>query len=205
MKKLLLVLLMLFVPMAAFADEAPQQSQTKAVDMCANAEQTIKNLNLSQTQADTLRQACTISNPTPETSTWSSNVKTISTAIGLAISDTAKQLNVTVNDFVKSPAGIITVSIIVAKMFGAGILRFISLSVVWLILTWLLIFMLKRCLDYHVERTPVKVLWGLWTRMRITKREYTSFGDISSDAGITLFISAAAYFVGSLLIWCNMF
>ena len=204
MKKILLIFMLLFVPMFAYADDVPQQT-TKQVDMCANAEQTIKNLNLSQTQADTLRQACTISHPTAETSTWSSNVQTISQAIGLAISDTAKQLNITVNDFVKSPAGIITVAIIVAKMFGSGIIRFVALNALWWSLLWVYLFFVKRAFNYAVERAPAPILWGLWTRMKISKRTYISINNFDENSGWLLFLSSAAFLISTLIIWVNMF
>ena len=58
-------------------------------------------------------------------------------SIGLAIGETAKQLNVEVNSFIKTPAGIITVALISYKIAGHDILRIILGIPLWCVITFI--------------------------------------------------------------------
>lgn len=60
------------------------------------------------------------------TTEWGQLAKDIAEAIGIA----AKGVNLAVNDFIASPAGVLTVLFIVIKMMGMSILKFSFLTVV---------------------------------------------------------------------------
>jgi hypothetical protein len=95
---------------------------------------------------------------------------------GSAIGQTAKELGVAVNDFLRTPAGILlTVYLFWSKLGG------ILIGIPFVMLVWTAFFMIWN----RYRRTPTAfeyrpVLFGLWQKQVVTDYDYTDAGDVVS-------------------------
>jgi hypothetical protein len=201
MKKMFVFMLLMMVSTLAFGQTSPSASP----NYCADVGQAAKTLNLTQDQTNKLQDQCNKAGEITASAVFTDKVKAIGEGIGLAIGETAKQLNVAANDFIKSPAGIITVSIIVAKMFGGAIIQFICLGLIWLVFTKLYVWIVRRVFDYKVEYTITPVLFGLWQRKKALNTTYKSLEDFEDGNYGVLALTSLTYAGASALCICNMF
>lgn len=118
-------------PTLTWAEDQPPPSQTQVqVDL--------KDLNPTE-QAAVLaaikaHEGSPITNITPQAAhAWAG----IGKEIGSAFGETAKALNISVNDFIKTPAGVLTVWTIFLYLFGHTLWSIIGGSIAWIALTWL--------------------------------------------------------------------
>ena len=199
MKKILFALSLMLFCTLAMADPV------KVNDQCANIEATTKALSLSQDQVTALHQQCNTVADLSANSEWTEKVKAIGEGIGIAVGSTAKQLNVAANDFIRSPAGVITVGIIVAKMFGAVIMKFIFLGIIWLIFTRLYLWFVQRIFDCKKEYAVTPVLFGLWQRKKILNVTYKNISDFEDGDYGMLALFSIAYLMVSVICIVNMF
>jgi hypothetical protein len=63
-------------------------------------------------------------------------------SVGLAFAECAKQLNVEVNSFIRTPAGMITVALITYKIAGKDLIRIVLGVPLWIVITSLIIWSL---------------------------------------------------------------
>lgn len=120
---------------------------------------------------------------TPERITgWAQVAEGFANAMGAA----AKQLNISVNDFIKTPAGMITIGVILWKVIGVSILKFIAMFFVFLVAKAVLKTIWK------VGSTPVerKFAWWTWTK---NKPVYCTWREAADTlCGMSFLILAAA-------------
>lgn len=96
---------------------------------------------------------------TPEKVTgWAQVAEGFANAMGAA----ARQLNVSVNEFIKTPAGLITIGVILWKVIGVSILKLLAMYAVFALCLGVLRTMWK------VGSTPVEksLFWAKWTKQK---------------------------------------
>jgi hypothetical protein len=177
-----LLLLALLLPITAVAD--PQ-----GVDPCQLNQVDLAKFNLDSHQLSNLTADCA-SKKLPANDTMSSvkavaehsseiseAAKGIAEAIGIA----AKELGIAVNDFLKSPAGTLTVALIIAKFFGTKIIGLLLLPFYAVIL----VNIHRRIMPKSYEFEHVPVLWGAFTRRKVKKLLATKWSDLP-DSGVYL-------------------
>lgn len=91
---------------------------------------------------------------------WAQVAEGFANAMGAA----AKQLNVSVNEFITTPAGMITIGVILWKVIGTSILKLLAMYAVFLVCKRILQAMWK---DGSVEVSR-KFLWWTWTAQKAT-------------------------------------
>lgn len=188
-RKFFLIVLLL-LPLSAFA----QQS----FDPCSLNPADLARLNMTQSQLANLTADCagkgrssggdslsSVKAVAEHSSEIGEAAKGIAQAIGIA----AKELGIAVNDFLKSPAGTLTVAFIFAKFFGAKILGLLLLPLYTLVArgAW------QRAMIYSAEYTYEPVLWGLFKRRRIASIKRTAWRDMGDSQVLLIFGIGIAY------------
>lgn len=112
--------------------------------------------------------------------TWGTQAATAAEGFAKALGIAAKELNVTINDFLKSDAGKLTAMLIIWKVAGAAIMHalygFIYLAIGLIMLR----VMYTRLFTDRYEVVQYSRLWGMWSgthAVRIPK----SFGQMKAD------------------------
>lgn len=96
---------------------------------------------------------------TPERVTgWAQVAEGFANAIGAA----ARQLNISVNEFITTPAGLITVGVILWKVIGVSVLKLLAMYFVF-VLCMSLLKAMWRVGSEPVERS---FLWWKWTKQK---------------------------------------
>lgn len=115
-----------------------------------------ETLRLEQINKKVLEKAAEESAPliTPERVTgWAQVAEGFANAMGAA----AKQLNISVNEFIKTPAGLITIGVILWKVIGVSILKFLAMYAVFVLCKSILQVM------WRVGSVPVTRTFAWWT------------------------------------------
>lgn len=174
MKRILIVVAMLFSSMA-FA--GPYQtcdiSNTGLPDSVVQKLKTdCESLRLEQLNKKALDKVAEDNAPviTPERITgWTQVAEGFANAMGAA----AKQLNVSVNDFIKTPAGLITIGVILWKVIGVSILK---LGAMYLVFRMILA-IIRGIWKIGSEEVSRKFLWWSWTSTKPTYSTWANSND----------------------------
>lgn len=184
----------LFLLLAVFAAVLmPFAAHAQTVDTRGLTESQVAELN---SQAAQIRDGA--QTPQAQAEKISTYVE-IGKGIGAGIGSAAKELNVAVNDFAKTPVGQVTMALIVWKVAGAKIIGII-IGLLWCIFgfaTWLYAFN-KVCFpkDIHEE-------FDKETGKRLSRRVVQS--DLDSDSLVGYRFFFAVFFFAILGIACMMF
>lgn len=205
MKRFLLSMAFLVVAAPVFADNAP----TLTADQCKNFSTVSAAIGgMTDSQIAKMKAVCdpksdSIKIEDVKISELGDSAKNIGLAIGLAIGETAKQLNVAANDFVKSPAGMITVGIIIAKLFAGPVFKFFICILGLIIASKIYFFMISRIFSkkYVYESKPV--LWGLYNKRIKLDTTYTKFDDLDGDSQAVIICGTIAYTIIAIVFLCN--
>jgi len=111
--------------------------------------------------------------------------------IGKAFGSCAKELNVQVNDFITTPAGLITITIIGWKTIGRDMVHF-GFGMVWLILG---LYLWYRCGYVPLTHQNIEYGQGFWL-FRSRKVVYRSFEDMH-DGHVSLVVVFLLVIVGA--------
>lgn len=121
--------------------------------------------------------------------------KEFASSLGVA----AKELGIAANEFLNTPAGLITAFVIIWKVF---MIQFLGLVLVFgIIITNYLIF--RQILTESSEPIVVTYFWGAYQRVK-SKKTYSNFGSLNGDQGGTMVISIILSIVFSWIIIANM-
>lgn len=114
-------------------------------------------------------------------------------AIGVA----AKELGMAINDFLWTPAGILTVTIVIGKLFG---MQFLGLLFCFLVMKAGYSFV-RRVLICSYEEKQVTILWGL---MSYTKKVpvFCAWKEVNESQGATIVMVTLATVV---LVWAFLY
>lgn len=123
---------------------------------------------------------------------------TISKEFASSLGIAAKELGIAANDFLASPAGVLTAVVIIWKVFAMNILGLffiLSVMAIWM-------YMLRAVMTEKMETRMVKG-WGKEEREKDV-RVYVNFDKISENRGITLLILNIVPIVLIFIIVYNM-
>lgn len=120
---------------------------------------------------------------TPEKLTsWATVAEGFTRAVGAA----AKEVGVSINEFIKTPAGMITMAFIVLKAFGSGLIKI-----------WVIFFL--TVVTYYVNRhlwteSTIEVQKSLWAfKWSKSKRVYYNFKEMPDFAGWISILGTLVY------------
>ena len=124
---------------------------------------------------------------TPEMlTTWATVAEGFTRAVGAA----AREVGISVNEFIKTHAGMITMAFIILKAFGAGLLK---LCVIFF-LTLVTYYINRHLWTKETIEVP-KEFWAMkWSK---TKRVYYTMAEISDLAGWISILGTLAYLIAS--------
>lgn len=112
--------------------------------------------------------------------TWGTQAAQAAEGFAKAMGIAAKELNVTVNDFLVSPAGMLTAGLIVWKLAGAAILKALYGVVFLSVGLYLCRLLYLRLFTYRYEKTEYSWLGGLFKGSRMI-RIPKSINDFSTE------------------------
>lgn len=130
---------------------------------------------LQTNNAGTIAEAVKSVDPTTIAS-----IQAISTAIVDAVNGIAKGLGVAVNDFIKSPAGVVITTILIFYLIGSKIWGIFILILIALSIRMLLQRLKLVCSKGAVTQAQFPILWGLYTR-NITRTEVVPYKEWPED------------------------
>lgn len=144
-----------------------------------------ENLRLEQLK----KEESAKNNPIPEApfinpermTGWAAVAEGFANAMGAA----AKQLNISVNDFIKTPAGMITIGVILWKVIGTSILKLLAMYGVFLACRHILQVM-WRVDSVNVER---KFLWWTWTSVKPVYSTWKNAEDTMCGVGFAVLLA----------------
>lgn len=155
-----------------------------------------ETLRLDQISKEALEKTTEKNAPmiTPERITgWAQVAEGFANAMGAA----AKQLNISVNEFIKTPAGLITIGVILWKVIGVSILKFLAMYAVFVVT--------KRILQvlWKVGSEPVerKFAWWTWTH---DKPVYSTWNRADDNLCIASFFVLAGGCVAEILLLISL-
>lgn len=201
MKRILLVIAILFSPgVFAYCEMSntglPDAVTQKLKTDCENLRLDQLNKEAEQDAAKKAAKAVEKEAPliTPEKlTTWATVAEGFTRAVGAA----AKEIGVSVNDFIKTPAGMITMAFIIIKAFGAGFMKIL----VMLFLTLVTYYVNRHLWTESTIEVP-KQFWGVkWSK---TKRVYYTMKEVHDLSGWISVIGTLAYLVASTIILLNI-
>ncbi len=112
--------------------------------------------------------------------TWGTQAATAAEGFAKALGIAARELNVTINDFLKSPAGMLTAALIIWKMAGSSILlAFYGLVILTVGLTMVRI-IYKRLFTKGYEKVEYSYFFGAFKGTKLV-RIPKSFQDLNND------------------------
>ena len=136
-------------------------------------------------------------------SEWGAQAATAAEGFAKALGIAAREIGVTVNEFISTPAGKLTAALIVWKVAGATLVSMVYgmvVLVVGLYATWLLA---QHIATEKYVSAPYSRFWGLWAGERKV-RVYRPFSDYSEGdcimTIISLVLAALTMFVAGALI-----
>jgi hypothetical protein len=113
---------------SAQAQEAADSSGTKITVDLNDLDQSAQSAVIAAKAKETAPTKPTVT--VDEAKKWTN----IGKGLGDAISSTCKALSMSVNDFIKTPAGLLTVAMLVLYLFGHTIWSIVGGSIIWLVL-----------------------------------------------------------------------
>jgi hypothetical protein len=127
---------------------------------------------------------------TPEKLTsWATVAEGFARAVGAA----AKEIGVSVNEFITTPAGIITMAFIILKAFGAGMMKILVIIFLTVVTYWI-----NRHIWTQETIEVPKSLFGMgWSK---TKRKFYTFKEIPDIGGWISIVGTFIYLFASTTI-----
>jgi hypothetical protein len=195
MKRFLILVALALLAVGAYAADLDTRGltaeQVRAIQ-AQIAQQTVQNAKGGDVNA-TLSLA----------STWGSQAAVAAEGFAKALGIAARELGVTVNDFLGTPAGKLTAAVIIWKVAGATIVSMLYGSLV-LVLGCTIAWQLARSIGTEKwELVPYSRLWGLWSGQR-RKRVLRPYKDYSEGEAFMTFVcvglAAASMLAAGLLI-----
>lgn len=112
---------------------------------------------------------------------------TVGVKVGQAFASCAKELGIAVNDFIKTPAGKVTLVLIIWKIMAVDIIHIFGAIMILVVGSIFLRAYYKTCTRNSIEYDPDKV--DFLKRSRIKKISYCSLGDGEAAAIIVLAVA----------------
>jgi len=131
--------------------------------------------------------------------TWGNQAAQAAEGFAKALGIAARELGVTVNEFLKTDAGKLTAVLIVWKVAGASILSTIWAIVILITGLCLARVVYLRLFTKSIELVPYTRLWGMWTgskKVRIPK----SFSDLKGEGEWMVFFIMVAIVILTMLV-----
>lgn len=136
--------------------------------------------------------------------TWGTQAAAAAEGFAKAMGIAARELNITINDFLKSPAGMLTAALIIWKMAGAAILHALYGAVVLVVGLTMLRVLYTRLFTKGYEKVEYTRFWGMWTGTKMVRIPKT-FRDLEKDGewlafwvmlilGVIVMVFAGAFF-----------
>ena len=132
-------------------------------------------------------------------STWGTQAAQAAEGFAKAITIAAKELGVTVNDFLHTDAGRLTAILIIWKVAGASIAKVLTHTVVYIVGLTFIRFIYIRIFTKEYHKVPYKHFFGAFSgekQIRVPK----SFSDLKNDGEWLAFWIMIIMFVGLTLI-----
>ncbi len=112
--------------------------------------------------------------------TWGTQAAAAAEGFAKALGIAARELNVTINDFLKSPAGILTAALIIWKMAGASILHALFGMVILTVGLTMVRIIYKRLFTRGYEKVEYSYFFGAFKGTKLV-RVPKSFQDLDND------------------------
>lgn len=112
--------------------------------------------------------------------TWGTQAAAAAEGFAKALGIAAKELNLTINEFIKSPAGILTAALIIWKMAGTTILSALYGLLFLAVGLTMVRIIYKRLFTKEVVRVPYSRFFGMFRGERLV-RVPKSFADLDKD------------------------
>jgi hypothetical protein len=161
---------------------------------------TVTNCNTGKLLVGILALACSAvavaanTPPASETSTatqWATDMATVAESFARAIGIAARELGVAVNDFLNTPAGVLTAAVILWKVIGADVVTVLTCVPIMAIFTIAFFKVLRGLLVSGYETSQHSLLFGL---VKYTRRRPVYFGPYQIS-GERLFIASLFYVI----------
>ena len=138
--------------------------------------------------AETAAAAGKADTPTPEkitagvtlAATWGTQAAAAAEGFARAMGIAARELNLTINDFLKSPAGMLTAALIVWKMAGAAIMHALYGTMFLVVGLTMVRIIYTRLFTKEMVRVPYSRFFGMFTGERLV-RVPKNFADLKND------------------------
>lgn len=128
--------------------------------------------------------------PDPSTATqWATDMATVAESFARAIGIAARELGVAVNDFLKTPAGVLTAVVILWKVIGSDLLTVLTCVPIMAIFTIAYFKILRGLLVGGYETSQHSLLFGL---VKYTRRRPVYLGP-DQISGERLFATSIIY------------
>lgn len=127
-------------------------------------------------------------------SEWGQQAATAAEGFAKALGIAAREIGVTVNEFISTPAGKLTAALIVWKVAGATLISMAYGVVVLVIGLWAAWLLARHIATDRYESVPYSRLWGLWSGERKVRvyRPFSKYSDGESFMTIIAVGMAAA-------------
>jgi len=112
--------------------------------------------------------------------TWGNQLAAAAEGFAKALGIAAKELNVTINDFLKSPAGILTAIVIIWKVAGTTILKMMYGTLFVVVGLTMVRVVYKRLFTKEMKEVPYSYLWGAISGTKLV-RVPKSIQDLKTD------------------------
>lgn len=112
--------------------------------------------------------------------TWGTQAAAAAEGFSKALGIAARELNVSINDFLKSPAGMLTAALIIWKMAGASLLHAFFGVVILSVGLTMVRTIYKRLFTKSFEPVAYSYFWGAFTGTKMI-RVPKSFQDLHND------------------------
>jgi hypothetical protein len=112
--------------------------------------------------------------------TWGTQAAAAAEGFAKALGIAARELNVTINDFLRSPAGMLTAALIIWKMAGAALMHAFFGFVILTVGLIMVRIIYKRLFTKGYEQVQYSYLWGAFSGTKMV-RIPKSFQDLRND------------------------
>ena len=110
---------------------------------------------------------------------------------------TAQKVGFAVNEFVRTPVGLVVTGVIVYKAIGKDAIRFFLSSMIWVMTCIVSVLFFRhrpRRIKTNVQYDNFPMLFGLWNRRVVKSYDTREVGDVGF-----IFLGAAAFIIGSAI------
>ena len=112
--------------------------------------------------------------------TWGTQAAAAAEGFARAMGIAAKELNITINDFLKTPAGVLTAGLIIWKMAGAALMHAMFGFIILLAGLIMVRTLYVRLFTKGYEKVEYKRFWGAWSGTRMV-RVHKNINELEND------------------------